>query len=193
MDLEKESTRHTILTTALDLFALRGYDAVGVQEIVDESGVTKPTLYHHFGNKRGLLDAIIDRYGNMMYAVIDRGATYNHDIVMNLTVLVRDYVAFALSHQAYFRFHLALLSTPPENISSAAYQSFRTAFSERLERLFREASADHGNMKGRERLYSENFQGMLRAWALLVVNREIELSDETLNRVVHFFMHGIFS
>ncbi|HIZ64719.1 MAG TPA: TetR family transcriptional regulator, partial [Candidatus Blautia pullicola] len=42
--------RELILNAALDLFYARGYDAVGVQEIVDRAGVTKPTLYYYFGS-----------------------------------------------------------------------------------------------------------------------------------------------
>ena len=40
--------RARLLDCAQDLFAARGYDAVGVQEIVEAAGVTKPTLYHYF-------------------------------------------------------------------------------------------------------------------------------------------------
>jgi len=52
--------RSTILARALELWSERGYDAVGVQEIVDAAGITKPTLYHYFGSKRGLLDCLIE-------------------------------------------------------------------------------------------------------------------------------------
>jgi TetR/AcrR family transcriptional regulator len=51
--------RSALLTHALQLFAARGYDAVGVQEIVEAAGITKPTLYHYFGSKRGLLDTLL--------------------------------------------------------------------------------------------------------------------------------------
>ena len=51
--------RTNLLDCALNLFAARGYDAVGVQEIVEAAGVTKPTLYHYFVNKRGLLDVLL--------------------------------------------------------------------------------------------------------------------------------------
>ena len=54
--------REMILQKALELFAGRGYDAVGVQEICAAAGITKPTLYHYFGSKRGLLDALIGHY-----------------------------------------------------------------------------------------------------------------------------------
>ena len=32
-------------------FMPRGYDAVGVQEIAQKAGITKPTLYYYFGSK----------------------------------------------------------------------------------------------------------------------------------------------
>ena len=50
--------RMNILEKALHLFYEKGYDAIGVQEIADAAGVTKPTLYHYFGSKYGLLQAV---------------------------------------------------------------------------------------------------------------------------------------
>ena len=40
--------RELIVQSALELFYARGYDAVGVQEIVDKAGISKPTLYYYF-------------------------------------------------------------------------------------------------------------------------------------------------
>ena len=51
--------RELLLDAALDLFYAKGYDAVGVQEIVDRAGVTKPTLYYYFGSKIGLLQNLL--------------------------------------------------------------------------------------------------------------------------------------
>ena len=51
--------KELIKKSALDLFYARGYDAVGVQEIVNTAGITKPTLYYYFGSKRGLLENLI--------------------------------------------------------------------------------------------------------------------------------------
>ena len=48
---ESMDTKSLLLAQALELFALRGYESVGTQEIVQRSGVTKPTLYHYFGSK----------------------------------------------------------------------------------------------------------------------------------------------
>ena len=64
--------RELILDAALDLFYAKGYDAVGVQEIVDRAGVTKPTLYYYFGSKIGLLRNLLERgYSIMEKSVLE--------------------------------------------------------------------------------------------------------------------------
>ena len=52
--------KEKILRCALDLFYAKGYDAVGVQEIAEKAGVTKPTLYYYFGSKYGLLETLLN-------------------------------------------------------------------------------------------------------------------------------------
>ena len=43
-----------LLRVALTHFAAKGYDGVQVREVAEEAGVSKPTLYYHFGSKEGL-------------------------------------------------------------------------------------------------------------------------------------------
>ncbi len=50
--------RH-IAQVAARLFATQGYDATSVRMIVEAAGVTKPTLYYHFGSKEGLAQALL--------------------------------------------------------------------------------------------------------------------------------------
>jgi AcrR family transcriptional regulator len=187
------TNRQNIIQIALDLFAAHGYEATGVQAIADLAGISKPTLYHYFGSKRGLLDAIIGEHGQPMFDLVDQGARYNHDLVMNLTIITRGVITFALSDKAFYRLYQTLSAAAPESHGYAASEPLRTAISSRLEELFVEAVGDHGNMKGRQTAYSHAFQGMYNTWALLVINKKIELTDEVLHRAVHQYMHGIFS
>ena len=68
--------RKVILDCALELFAIRGYDAVGVQEIVDAAGITKPTLYHYFGSKHGLLEEVLSEHFGSLNKEVEEAAQY---------------------------------------------------------------------------------------------------------------------
>jgi len=47
--------RDQILTTASELFYRRGYNSTGINQIIDEDGIAKASLYQHFKSKEDLL------------------------------------------------------------------------------------------------------------------------------------------
>jgi AcrR family transcriptional regulator len=52
-------TRDLILRQARALFMRRGFADVAVGDVAEAVGVTKPTLYYHFGSKEGLYAAVL--------------------------------------------------------------------------------------------------------------------------------------
>ncbi len=55
-----EETRAAILAAARELFAERGYAAVGTEEIVRAARLTRGALYHHFAGKEDLFRAVYE-------------------------------------------------------------------------------------------------------------------------------------
>lgn len=53
--------RERLLTAAYDLFSHHGVQAVGVDAIIERSGVARQTLYRHFGSKQDLVLAFLER------------------------------------------------------------------------------------------------------------------------------------
>ncbi len=51
--------RQQLLRVAERIFATRPYASVSVQEIADEAGVTRGLIHHYFGNKNGVMAAVI--------------------------------------------------------------------------------------------------------------------------------------
>lgn len=57
----REATRDALIAAGRELFAERGFAAVGTEEIVRAAGVTRGALYHHFDGKRALFEAVYER------------------------------------------------------------------------------------------------------------------------------------
>ena len=58
---KSDLTRERILEAATELFAQRGYAGTGVDRLAERSGIAKTAIYSHFGNKEGLLAAVLAR------------------------------------------------------------------------------------------------------------------------------------
>jgi AcrR family transcriptional regulator len=65
-----DATRDALLRAARELFAARGYAAVGTEEIVAGAGVTRGALYHHFADKRDLFRAVHEELERALVADI---------------------------------------------------------------------------------------------------------------------------
>ena len=185
--------RDIILARALELWSRRGYDAVGVQEIVESAGITKPTLYHYFGSKRGLLDALVaDRFEGLRDTLAP-AVSYDRDIVRTLETIVRGYFAFARDHADFYRLFLSFSFAPAGSDEFQAVSGPNVAQYEALERLFEAAAEQHGNMRNRQKAYAATFLGMINTYVALALNGYATLDDQLVYRATHQFMHGIFS
>lgn len=73
------ATRAALVAAARPLFAERGYAGVGAEEIVHAAGVTRGALYHHFGGKPGLLEAVYRQIEEELTEEIVEGALGGSD------------------------------------------------------------------------------------------------------------------
>lgn len=58
--IEKGNTKQLILEAALELFAVQGYEAASISQIVDRVGIRKASMYSHFMGKQDILDALLE-------------------------------------------------------------------------------------------------------------------------------------
>ena len=66
-------TRTRVLDAAVGLFGSRGYEATSLDQVAEASGVRKQTVLYHFGDKEGLLTAVIDRSAAELAAAMEQG------------------------------------------------------------------------------------------------------------------------
>lgn len=63
-----EETRAKLVRAARAAFAAKGYAAASMDELTADAGLTRGALYHNFGDKKGLLQAVIDEIDAEMLA-----------------------------------------------------------------------------------------------------------------------------
>jgi TetR/AcrR family transcriptional regulator len=185
--------RSKLLDCALTLFSARGYDAVGVQEIAETAEVTKPTLYHYFSNKRGLLDALLENNFVILLDSLHKAAAYQGDLTQTLQKIVQMYFEFAKNHPRFYRMQLSMYFAPPDSEPNQAILHYSIEQYKSLESLFILATKEHGNMRGRHQSYATTFLGMINTYIGMYLNGYTELDDALTYRSVHQFMHGILS
>ncbi len=57
---KQSNPKQRLLETASELFYSQGYNNTGINQVIDEAGVAKASLYHHFGSKEELCIAYLE-------------------------------------------------------------------------------------------------------------------------------------
>ena len=190
--------RELLLDAALDLFYAKGYDAVGVQEIVDRAGVTKPTLYYYFGSKIGLLRNLLERGYNILEKGVLEASRMNASLPEVLYKVAREFFDYAASHEKFYLFMLALFYSGRENEAYKTVSPFIENYYNIIVGIFENAASQLGNMRGRQKLFAVGFTGVLNHHIMTVSyglseNEKFEISNETTYEIVHHFLYGIYS
>lgn len=190
--------REAILDSALTLFYEKGYDAVGVQQIVEQAGVTKPTLYYYFKSKQGLLECLLKEHFDVLEAELCAAASRGGKIPEKLDGVARAFYDVAVTDPKFALLMLALF------YSGRKSEGFQTVFP-LVERfyclfvnIFDQASAELGNMHGRQQQFAVGFSGILIHYLMMTV-RDLDdltgfaISDEEVHEIVRQFLYGIYS
>lgn len=63
------TTRENILHEALNLFSVKGFDAVSVRDIASAVGIKQSSLYNHFASKQEIFDCLLEQYSDRWESV----------------------------------------------------------------------------------------------------------------------------
>ncbi len=190
--------RERILACALDLFYQRGFDAVGTQEICQRAGVTKPTMYHYFGSKYGLLETLLAQELGGFAEMLSQAAHYRVSVEQSLYRFATVLLDCA---DANYRAYLLMMSLAYSARENEAYQAVRPYINKihsLAVQLFDEAAPVLGNMNGRQEQFALGFLGLFNHYILFRGNQKtpgsrVKVSEETKRSLIHQFMHGINS
>ena len=99
-------SRAAILAATEALLLEAGYEGFSIRKLVQRCGFTAPTIYHHFGDKQGLLDELLEARVESLVEEI-RAVPLTKDPAENIRRLFRAFANFGIRNPT----HYALISS----------------------------------------------------------------------------------
>ena len=82
-------TVESLLSVAVEVFNVRGYDGTSMEDLAKAAGITKSSIYHHVSGKEELLRLSVTRALDALFAVLDEPAAREGAAVDRLEHVVR--------------------------------------------------------------------------------------------------------
>lgn len=194
------NSRNTILQCALQLFGERGYESVGINEITQMAGITKPTLYYFFQSKEGVFKVILEeyygRFNRLLHSAcyyVPDAETYDKDVYPVFIRIVEMYFSFAKENTTFYLMLLSLSFAPPTAQTTIITRPYVQQQYQTVKLLFEEIANIHTNLKGHELEYASHLIALINANIGFWFQGLGEINTIKAKRIVQQFMHGIFS
>ncbi|MFK4225920.1 TetR/AcrR family transcriptional regulator [Streptomyces sp. NPDC019890] len=174
------STRTRILEVAADLVAQSENGDVSTRAVCEAAQVGAPALYRHFGDKEGLLSAVVD-HGFDKYLATKRRRSPGTDPVEDLRKGWDTHVEFALQNPNLYR----LMNSPAMRTPPAAALESHQILTRDLERV-----AALGKLRLTPELAAQMVMSANVGVALMLVARPSTFTDPSLSRRVRDSVHA---
>jgi AcrR family transcriptional regulator len=128
-------SRARIVHSAAELLREEGASAVTTRRVAEKAGVQPPAIYRLFGDKDGLLEAVVEhvmhRYATSKGEIVDEASAQDVDPLDDLRDGWQAQIAFGVANPTLFR----LLSDPERVSRSQAAATGRQVLRRRVHRL----------------------------------------------------------
>ena len=84
--------RDKVIETAIDLFSVKGFRGASIRNIADAMGMSISNIYHYFGNKEGLLLAILDSSTTTLLEALESSTRIGDDPLERLKNLIATHI-----------------------------------------------------------------------------------------------------
>jgi AcrR family transcriptional regulator len=186
-------TRQHVLRAALKRFALNGYAAASVQQIVNDARVSKPALYYYFQDKAGLFQALVDAAHDERLRLMQAAAARTDDLQLQLVEILAVLFDYLHRNRELMRIAFATAFAAPGEMpkglrcSEKCERNFE--FIHSLIKQARAAGVLDKRFSSRE--LADGFYGQLNAYlASQLLMPDCRLNRQTARRMVELFMAG---
>jgi AcrR family transcriptional regulator len=114
---KREVTRKKVIQTAIDCIYREGFHAAHTNRIAEQAGVSWGVLQYHFGDKDGLLQAVIDYIFDDFAATLESTSLTGDDLQQRVRQLID--VVWTLVSKKEYRVSIAILRNAGKDKSSS--------------------------------------------------------------------------
>lgn len=178
--------REKIIEKALQLFSEYGYDSTGINEIVGQCSVTKPTLYYYFDSKDNLLQAIVQEHGLALRTAVSKRSQRQSSFEEILAGAADSYLKYVSDNKLFMRLYLALVFTPHSNKAYDIVKNEAEAIQAIFEAFFHEETTFYLDKS----FLAASFIGQLNFISTLILNKYLTYSEEVSRKILYLFLNG---
>ncbi len=139
------SKRELILNGAMQTFLKNGFTRTSMNQVATVSGVSKNTIYSHFGDKEGLFTALIEEITSKRFKIVFGAISLSESPEVVLRQIANTLLKSILDDQEYIDF-LRVLIAESEHFPHLA-QSFLSKLPQKALKTLSEYLAAHQELK----------------------------------------------
>ena len=186
--------RQQILVAASDVFLQKGFSTSSMDNVAQQAGVSKQTVYSHFDNKEALFTAVIQHKVDEYQLDSETEACQQLPLDARLTNIARRFVHLLQDAEvnAMYRVVIGEIKTAPQ-VAQLFYQAGPQHGFDMLRNLFEEAGIKHLSKEDIRRIAVEFFnllkgeyhmRGMLGLEYILSSTQEQSLINKSVEHVM---------
>lgn len=169
-----------ILGAAVQLFARKGLAATSVREIVEAAGVTKPTLYYHFGNKEGVCRAVFQSVIELVTSKVGAALALDTNPQARLVEVVWAMIEIKRDHPDLVQLTTSLLFGPADEVPGLVVRDLVENLGAVFIKAAEQACASGLVQPGAEMRMARMLRGVISAWVLTTPYADYPAIDHAL-------------
>jgi len=173
-----ETKQHLIFEAALKVIREKGLHRARMSDIADRAGISYGLVYHYFRSKEDLFDAVLNRWWDELFALIDAVAGEGDDVRAKLGQVIRYFLDTYQQNPDLTTVFVTEISRSTANLTRDRLQHFKRFFAQ-MEDIIREGQRSgllRGDFKARYLTYI--FFGAMEAFVSAMVLADQPLSGD---------------
>jgi AcrR family transcriptional regulator len=176
----REDVRTRSIEVALQLLKEGGRDALTTRAVADAAGIQAPTLYRLFGDKRGLLDAVVE-YSYVSVFKTKKAQKYDSDPLENLRKAWEHNTKYGLENPILYAL---LVGDPRPGFPSPVTQIVQQRLGETIHQIALAGRLRVTEKQAVELVYAASTGAVLALLAMPEEQRDLRLAQDACEAVI---------